>query len=1379
MSDMTVGTLVAKLELDRGTYDSDIRKAGNSFQQLAQQADRASQKISTIRTPEGVLTISRDGDKITTTLKKIGTEADGTAKDVDKIGTSAKQASNDLGKTGDGMSKARKKIESDAKGAAKDVEKIGDSAKKSSDEVVTGTQKIGNAFRAQLAEMATGARDQGMEGGGSFVAGFGTKAAELGGKAGPIGAALAAAVGLGAIFGTKLGQAVADGLKIDQDRRGAAATFGWTDAQLEQAGKAAGNAYGNNFGESVKSNLSTAGVAIQAGLLNGTETAGQIEPIIEKLTTVSTIMGTEIPETARAAGQMVKTGLAGSAADALDQLTVAQQKGLNLSDDLLDTVTEYGTQYRKLGIDGATALGTISQMMSGGARDTDIAADALKEFSLRVIDGSATTQDAYKSLGLNVNDTAEAFGKGGESAKNMAATVIAKLRDIQDPVERNRIGVELFGTQWEDLGGAINKMDLSKASTELGDIGGAADRAAQQMSGPGAALETAKRKIEVAADAIKLKLAEAFGPPLQDFGNWVQTHQTEIVDFFARVGEAALTVVSAVLKIGAAVAFTGGALLDATSSFVAPFKGGLQAVEALGSAMSHLPGSAGQAGAAVRDAAKEGVAMVDSIGKMGDTATDAAGKMWQLADKVSAGKATLEDFRNAQSETADQAGVLTQALGGTANAVVAIPDGKSIILSDNTPETTGRLEALGLKVTTLPNGQVKVTADTAAASSTLDAFIQQQRVIRVPVEWTSGGTTWTGDPTSGYNDVGGSSIRMRANGAVVAAMAGGGMRMITKPQSADIYAGRGAGTVFAEQETGGEAYIPLAPTKRNRSMAILTETARLFGYGLVDTKALLAQSFADGAISGADIARMGGGTVNLSLWKAVKAHNPNAVLTSAKTDHDADGGYHPKGDAIDVDPSKANLDYLWSVRDQLAQIIYDDATHVWYNVNGERAEGAAARAIYGADTMAQHGNHIHVAALHELKDAAAQQKTAMQRTPINDITLTGDSSKDDVASKIIAEGRRRGYSDDQIKAILSTGLQESGLNPNASGGSGAWHGVFQQDSSYAGRDNPNTNITGFYDRLDAKRKADPKADIWKDIFWVQQAPGADSAESAYSTGRQGYLSEIQSQQGAAGSLLSKLSAKVGGTLAPAPTAQGPAQPTGAVQNVFVTNWPSSYDTTSSSTPTTDTTPVPSAAVSTDVVGKGPLPLVAYADGGFNPIPGSAEMLHTPRAWITLAGEAGPEAYIPTSPSKRASSIPLWIETGKRLGILRAYADGGFGGYSDDTTDWMAPKNLDDWLALGAGGFFTAASVVAPYAAMVAQAATAGEVSMSLSDLAPKPDTGNNTVAGLAEIVSQQTSAMSQQIEELKKAVREGKHVYITVKDATGLLEKSGIRLAAM
>lgn len=125
-------------------------------------------------------------------------------------------------------------------------------------------------------------------------------------------------------------------------------------------------------------------------------------------------------------------------------------------------------------------------------------------------------------------------------------------------------------------------------------------------------------------------------------------------------------------------------------------------------------------------------------------------------------------------------------------------------------------------------------------------------------------------------------------------------------------------------------------------------------------------------------------------------------------------------------------------------------------------------------------------------------------------TLTAGSSQRAVAAAIIAQARSRGYSPQQSIAILSAGLQESGLRSDAVGGGGAWVGIFQQDTSYPGRWDPNRNITEFFDRLDAKGGAG-SPDIWKTIFWLQQRPGEPSAGAAYAHGRRAYLGEIQSQ----------------------------------------------------------------------------------------------------------------------------------------------------------------------------------------------------------------------------------------------------------------------------
>lgn len=135
--------------------------------------------------------------------------------------------------------------------------------------------------------------------------------------------------------------------------------------------------------------------------------------------------------------------------------------------------------------------------------------------------------------------------------------------------------------------------------------------------------------------------------------------------------------------------------------------------------------------------------------------------------------------------------------------------------------------------------------------------------------------------------------------------------------------------------------------------------------------------------------------------------------------------------------------------------------------------------------------------------------------------LTNDSSYDDVAHAIIAEAKRRGHTRDEAIGEVADGIQESQLDPQAHNPAGPWDGIYQQDGGYPGRFDANTQITGFMDRLDAKRTSPGHGDIWLNIFWLQQRPSEPSAQQAYDNGRQGYLTEIKSRTAEATRLVNK------------------------------------------------------------------------------------------------------------------------------------------------------------------------------------------------------------------------------------------------------------------
>jgi hypothetical protein len=99
------------------------------------------------------------------------------------------------------------------------------------------------------------------------------------------------------------------------------------------------------------------------------------------------------------------------------------------------------------------------------------------------------------------------------------------------------------------------------------------------------------------------------------------------------------------------------------------------------------------------------------------------------------------------------------------------------------------------------------------------------------------------------------SVRFAAGGVAepvgVAAYASGGIREVERyAQGEDHTAQIATGLrIFAEPETGGEAYIPLSPAKRARSTEILEDVAKRFGLEVVPGAATAAR-FAEGGVTG-------------------------------------------------------------------------------------------------------------------------------------------------------------------------------------------------------------------------------------------------------------------------------------------------------------------------------------------------------------------------------------------------------------------------------------------------------------------------------------------------------------------------------------------------
>lgn len=205
----------------------------------------------------------------------------------------------------------------------------------------------------------------------------------------------------------------------------------------------------------------------------------------------------DISESARAASALMKNFNI-SAEEAYGLIATGAQNGADKNGDLLDTLNEYSAQFAALGLSADQFMGSLVEGADAGLFSIDKVADAVKEFNIRAKDGSDSSAEAFKGLGLNSDKMFAAFAAGGETAQAAFFDTVEALNKLEDPLKRNEIGVALFGSQFEDLEAGILPV--------LGDIETAAyDGAAalQQINDVkyndlGSAFEAVKRSAEVA-----------------------------------------------------------------------------------------------------------------------------------------------------------------------------------------------------------------------------------------------------------------------------------------------------------------------------------------------------------------------------------------------------------------------------------------------------------------------------------------------------------------------------------------------------------------------------------------------------------------------------------------------------------------------------------------------------------------------------------------------------------------------------------------------------------------------------------------------------------------------------------------------------------------
>lgn len=342
------------------------------------------------------------------------------------------------------------------------------------------------------------------------------------------------------VMGTALGGAmVATGgyaLKLSTDFDHAFNTLvtrtGASADEMDSLNEAMEGVYANNFGESIEDVAeSMATVKTQTGLVGD-----ELQKTTENALLMRDTFGMEVNESIRAANSLMdQFGITSD--EAYNLIAQGAQKGLNQNDDLLDTINEYSVQFKDAGYSAEDMFNMLANGAETGTWSVDKLGDAVKEFNIRASDGtiSETILDNAKAFGLTRDEAKKLSSEVANGNVDAYKKLADKLREVDNDTQRYALGVEMFGTMWEDLGEETvlalldTQGEISKTSSALEDINN------QKYDDIGSAIEGLGRTLET--DVVK-PLGEELKPVVEDVIDYVQENGPQIKDVISEVVQA-------------------------------------------------------------------------------------------------------------------------------------------------------------------------------------------------------------------------------------------------------------------------------------------------------------------------------------------------------------------------------------------------------------------------------------------------------------------------------------------------------------------------------------------------------------------------------------------------------------------------------------------------------------------------------------------------------------------------------------------------------------------------------------------------------------------------------------------------------------------------
>jgi len=448
---------VKRTEMALGALNSKIQEQSSEFEQVSKDADKA---LSSIQ--DDLKVLNSEYGKTAASMVKMGSESEHLyqqSQHLEKVLGLEKQAVEEL----------RKKYEAAKREKGEDAKATKDSLVELN-QAISRMNKTGNALNDLNHKMDDSKKTWTVFGRTVEVSSEKLDAARerMEGMRGAIKAGLVAGAAAGGYGMLKLAS------DVDSSQKRIQGQLGVTGAEAKKLNGITQSLWKEGFGENMGE--------VRQGLIQVRQNikglnSGDLKQVTKDSLTLAEVFDADLNEITRAASNVMK-GFGTSSKEAFDLMAWGAQNGLNFSNEMFDNLSEYAPLYKKMGFSATEYFQLLKKGTDSGVYNLDYINDAMKEFQIRVKDGSKSTSDAMGQMSQSTQKVWKDFLAGKGTVKDVHNAVIADLKGMDNQVLANQIGVGLYGTKFEDLE-ADSMYALGNIDGAIKGVKGSMDKASE------------------------------------------------------------------------------------------------------------------------------------------------------------------------------------------------------------------------------------------------------------------------------------------------------------------------------------------------------------------------------------------------------------------------------------------------------------------------------------------------------------------------------------------------------------------------------------------------------------------------------------------------------------------------------------------------------------------------------------------------------------------------------------------------------------------------------------------------------------------------------------------------------------------------------------